>query len=79
VRQFPDVQSTPRYSRLSRRRRLFIELSIGILIIAGIGIAAAGNLPPWLKALGWAAWILWMVFLSVVCVGWELRRRRTRP
>jgi hypothetical protein len=75
VRQFP-VPEPRAYFRLPRRRRLVLELTIGVLILAAIPIAAAGNLPPWLQALGWAAWILWMIFLSVLCVRWEIRRRR---
>ncbi|MGA8531600.1 MAG: hypothetical protein WB622_17910 [Acidobacteriaceae bacterium] len=80
MRQSPGPDTFPGYIRWPRRRRLFLELGTGILIIAAIGIGAAGNLPLWLRALGWAAWILWMIFLSVLCVRWEIRRRRkARP
>lgn len=75
MRQIPIPE--PRgYFTWPRRRRLFLELGIGILIIAAIGIGATGNLPFWLQALGWAAWILWMIFLSILYVRWEIRRRR---
>lgn len=76
MRPLPDPDTTPACLQWPRRRRLFLELGTGVLIIAAVGISAAGNLPLWLQAFGWAAWILWMIFLSVLYVRWKIRRRR---
>lgn len=75
MRQIP-VPEPPGYFRWPRRRRLFLELGTGILIIAAIAI---GNLPRWLEDLGWAAWLLWMISLSILYLRyWNTRRRNAR-
>jgi len=64
------------YFRWPRRRRILLEIGIGVLIIAAIAIGAANNLPTWLEALGWAAWIVWMILLCTLGLrDWNIRRK----
>ena len=67
------------YFRWPRRGRLFLEIGIGVLIVAAIAIGTAVNLPRWLETLGWAAWIVWMILLCILGVqDWNIRRRHRR-
>ena len=66
------------YLRWPRRRRLLLETSIGIVAIAAVVIGALGGVPLWLQAFGWALWVFWMIFISVVYVRLWSSRRHTR-
>jgi len=64
------------YRRLSRRRRLAIELGAGLAILALIPIGVSMQMPSWLLAAGWA----WLVLYSAVLCVIHLRQwgRETR-
>jgi hypothetical protein len=67
------------YRRLSRRKRVIIELAIGASVLILFAIAVSVQMPRWLQIAGWIwfllSWVLWMV---LVMPGWIRRRFRGR-
>jgi hypothetical protein len=67
------------YRRLSRRKRVIIELAIGGSVLILFAIAVSVQMPRWLQIAGWmwflAYWVGWMV---LVLPGWIRRRFRGR-
>ncbi|MGA8109412.1 MAG: hypothetical protein WBD46_08400 [Acidobacteriaceae bacterium] len=65
----------PAHRRLSRRTRLILELSVGLALLAFIGIGASVRMPVWLRLIGWAFLIGSLVAQSVlVARHWKRRR-----
>ena len=65
----------PAHRRLSRRKRLIVELGVGLALLAFIGIGASIRMPVWLRLIGWALLIGNLVGQSVV-VAQRWKRRR---
>jgi len=64
------------HRELSRRKRLVIELAVGVAILALISIGVSVQMPHWLEIAGWVLWAAWVVILSVLYVRYEQRKRR---
>jgi hypothetical protein len=66
------------YRRLSRGKRLVMELSIGVAILALIPIGVSVQMPHWLQLIGWAVFVVCLVGQSVLTTRWWRRRRAGR-
>lgn len=64
----------PAYRNLSRRKRVLIELGVGMAILALIPIGVSVNLPIWLQLLGWAFLIANLAAQSILIVAWWRKR-----
>ncbi|MFY9745378.1 MAG: hypothetical protein WA891_19395 [Acidobacteriaceae bacterium] len=74
--QIPPAHSSANRG-LSRRKRLVIELSIGVAILALIPIGVSVQMPLWLQLIGWAVFLVCIVGQSVLMMRW-LKQRRAR-
>jgi hypothetical protein len=46
--------SLPAWRRRSRRSRIALELSLGLILFALIGLGASMQVPGWMRLIGWA-------------------------
>ena len=76
--RFQPITLEWEYRRLSRGKRLAIELSVGMAILAMIPIGVSMQLPPWLQLIGWAILLSSLVGQSVLVVRWWRERERAR-
>jgi hypothetical protein len=65
------------YRKLSSRKRLFIEISVGVAVLALIPIGVSVQMPHWLLVAGWAYLVVWSVAWSIL-LSREWRRRQVR-
>lgn len=74
--QVPIPQS---YRRLSRAKRVILEVSVGLLVLALLGIGASVQMPRWLLAAGWALLLAyWGVWIVLYLKAWVRRQFRQR-
>jgi len=67
------------YRRLSRRKRVFIELGIGLAVLVLFAVGTSRQMPLWLQIAGWASLVLYWVSWCVVALPkwWRRARRRS--
>lgn len=72
---FYQIPVPPWYRRLPRRRRIVLELSIGVAALAFFVIAVSVQMPRWLQIAGWL-WFLvyWVGWCFLVLRPWIRRR-----
>lgn len=76
---FYQIPLPPRYRKLSRRRRLVIELSVGVAVLLLFSIAVSMQMPVWLQLAGWAAAVVyWAAWCVIVLERWGRRQARGR-
>jgi hypothetical protein len=66
------------YRRLSRRKRIAIELIVGVAVLILFAIGTSVQMPLWLQIAGWALFIVYWVGWSVVALPKWWRRARAR-
>lgn len=67
--------SLPGWRSLSRRRRIVLELSLGLVLLALIGLGASMQMPGWMRLIGWA-FLLGSLAAQSVLVFRHWKRRR---
>lgn len=67
--------SLPAYRSLSRRRRIVFELSLGLVVLAFVGLGASVQMPGWIRLIGWALLVGYWMAWSVLAFRHWLRRR----
>jgi hypothetical protein len=66
------------YRHWSRSRRLALELSVGVAILALIPIGVSVPMSPWLQLIGWTAVLACLVGQSILMVRWWRQRESAR-
>ncbi|HEX4067904.1 MAG TPA: hypothetical protein VHZ09_17925 [Acidobacteriaceae bacterium] len=70
---FPPLPSA--YRALSRRRRILLEFTAGLIVLILLGVAASLQMPGWLRLIGWALLVGYWALLAILVTRRWLRRR----